>query len=137
MTECARIFAVCMRLIEQLREAGVLVKGSAFKSSAKRQRRENGRTEVSIEDITRESDTLDVQLHTNTRAASQCQGVYLNPFINMWGVIAPGEAHLGYFDKPREAAIAYSRFVTETARALGRDYEKRPWPRSHVDRRHF
>jgi len=49
------------------------------------------------------------QLHLNPRADSKCQGVYFNAHINMWGVLAPGNAALGYYSEPRDAALAFSR----------------------------
>lgn len=53
----------------------------------------------------------DLQLHLNPRADSKCQGVYFNPHISMWGAIAPGNAMLGYFAKPKDAALAFSKCV--------------------------
>mmetsp|Transcript_21236 Transcript_21236/g.64769 ORF Transcript_21236/g.64769 Transcript_21236/m.64769 type:complete len:714 (+) Transcript_21236:223-2364(+) len=83
---CARVFAVCMRLVDKLREEGSLVQGLAVK----RGRRSSvvkeppppppslprPRGEVTVEDLAFDGeDQDDLQLHVNLRADSKCQGV--------------------------------------------------------------
>ena len=117
----ARSFSVCNRMLEKLRLDGTLALGSAFKTRRKSMpERSIAHGGVELEHVELEGADASLQLHPNKRADSGCQGVYLNPHINMWSAVAPGQAMLGYYKQPKEAAIAFSRHVTHVAAKLGR-----------------
>jgi hypothetical protein len=141
---CARIYSVCMKLVDKMKEEGSLMQGSAVKRGRRGAPKEptpglpRSRGEATADDLQFDGeDAEELQVHLNPRADSKCQGIYFNPHINMWGTIAPGSAMLGYFSKPKEAALAFSRYIAVEANYLGRGYQRRPWPRRGLDRRHF
>jgi len=141
---CARIFSVCMKLVDRMKEEGSLVQGSAVKRGRRGAPKEPApglpqpRGEATVDQINfAGEDAEELQVHLNPRADSKCQGIYFNPHINMWGTIAPGSAILGYFAKAKDAALAFSRYIAVEANYLGRAYQRKPWPRRGLDRRHF
>ena len=87
--QCARTFAVCTQLIRNLRQRKLLVEGAAVKTG--RKKRES--TEAlpppgaAVESLAFDGEDAALQLHTNTKADSGCQGVYHNPHINHYGVV--------------------------------------------------
>eukprot|EP00966_Prymnesium_polylepis_P193602 4487500-Prymnesium_polylepis.1 len=136
---CARTHAVCMRLVEKLRTRGMLTEGAAYKNARRMKRKDDAPVEglEAGEALQFDGDDAARQPHPNTKADTGCQGVYHNPHVGAYAAVAPGNAMLGYYRTPKEAAVAFSRHVAEIARSLGKRYGSRPWPRSNVDRRRF
>jgi hypothetical protein len=76
-------------------------------------------------------------VHANPKAETGCQGIFYHPAIAHYGVVAPGQADLGYYKEVKQAALVFSRYVAGVAAELGKKYSSRPWPRAEKDDRRF
>ena len=135
---CARTMALCTRLIINLRRRGLLPSTSGGRGPGRRKRESLAMPAMGDAVTAFEGSDASLPVHSNPAAETGCQGVYYHASIGHFGVIAPGNAMLGYYQQPKEAALTFSRHVATVAAALGRRKATiRPWPRNPIDERRY